>query len=47
MVVAQRGTGKALISLGAIHVHSDGEPFTALTMVSTAFGGEVGAGNVS
>ncbi|HXM63140.1 MAG TPA: hypothetical protein VN950_19920, partial [Terriglobales bacterium] len=26
MVVAECGTGKTLISLGAIHVHSDGSP---------------------
>ena len=33
MVVAECGTGKTLISLGAIHVHSQGSPFTALAMV--------------
>ena len=33
MVVAECGTGKTLISLGAIHVHSKGSPFTALAMV--------------
>src|SRR5439155_17914396 len=33
MVVAECGTGKTLISLGAIHVNSDGNPFTALAMV--------------
>src|SRR6266496_2676981 len=33
MVVAECGTGKTLISLGAIHVHSEGHPFTALAMV--------------
>jgi superfamily II DNA or RNA helicase len=33
MVVAECGTGKTLISLGAIHVHSDGNRFTALAMV--------------
>lgn len=33
MVIAECGTGKTLISLGAIHVHSDGNPFTALAMV--------------
>jgi len=33
MVVAECGTGKTLISLGAIHVHSQGKPFTALAMV--------------
>ena len=33
MVVAECGTGKTLISLGAIHVHSGGSAFTALSMV--------------
>src|SRR5437867_11999958 len=33
MVVAECGTGKTLISLGAIEVHSEGRPFTALAMV--------------
>ena len=33
MVVAECGTGKTLISLGAIHVHRQGSPFTALAMV--------------
>jgi len=33
MVVAECGTGKTLISLGAIQVHSGGGPFTALAMV--------------
>ena len=33
MVIAECGTGKTLISLGAVHVHSDGNPFTALAMV--------------
>lgn len=33
MIVAECGTGKTLISLGAIHVHSEGRPFTALAMV--------------
>src|SRR5579872_708983 len=33
MVVAECGTGKTLISLGAIHVHRQGNPFTALAMV--------------
>jgi hypothetical protein len=33
MVVAECGTGKTLISLGAIHIHSEGKPFTALAMV--------------
>lgn len=32
-VIAECGTGKTLISLGAVHVHSDGKPFTALAMV--------------
>ena len=33
MVVAECGTGKTLISLGAIHVHSEGKRFTGLAMV--------------
>jgi hypothetical protein len=33
MVVAECGTGKTLISLGAIDAHSEGQPFTALAMV--------------
>jgi hypothetical protein len=32
-VVAECGTGKTLIALGAMHVHSAGHPFTALAMV--------------
>src|SRR5467141_2242938 len=32
-VIAECGTGKTLISLGAVHVHSDHKPFTALAMV--------------
>jgi N12 class adenine-specific DNA methylase len=32
-VVAECGTGKTLISLGAIHVHSEGRPYNALAMV--------------
>ena len=32
-VIAECGTGKTLISLGAMHVHSNGRPFTALAMV--------------
>jgi len=32
-VIAECGTGKTLISLGAVHVHSDRRPFTALAMV--------------
>ena len=33
MVVAECGTGKTLISLGAIQVHSKGNPYTAVAMV--------------
>ncbi len=33
MVIAECGTGKTLISLGAMHVHSEGEPFMAIAMV--------------
>src|SRR6202034_2382386 len=33
MVVAECGTGKTLISLGAIYVHHQRSPFTALAMV--------------
>src|SRR6202048_4473734 len=33
MVIAECGTGKTLISLGAIQVHGRGNPFTALAMV--------------
>jgi len=33
MVVAECGTGKTLISLGALHVHSKGGSFTSLAMV--------------
>src|SRR5215469_489624 len=32
-VIAECGTGKTLISLGAVHVHSGPKPFTALAMV--------------
>src|SRR6202165_3625931 len=32
-VIAECGTGKTLISLGAVHVHRDRKPFTALAMV--------------
>jgi hypothetical protein len=32
-VIAECGTGKTLISLGAMYVHRDGRPFTALAMV--------------
>jgi hypothetical protein len=31
-VIAECGTGKTLISLAALHVHSDGHPFTAIVM---------------
>jgi superfamily II DNA or RNA helicase len=33
LVVAECGTGKTLISLGAMHVHHERSPFTALAMV--------------
>ncbi len=33
MVVAECGTGKTLISLGGVHVHSEGRPYTVLAMV--------------
>jgi superfamily II DNA or RNA helicase len=33
MVIAECGTGKTLISLGAIHVHSEGKPSNSLAMV--------------
>ncbi len=33
MVIAECGTGKTLISLGAIHVHSEGKRSTSLAMV--------------
>src|SRR6185312_4666053 len=33
MFVAECGTGKTLMSLAAIHVHSAGKPYTALAMV--------------
>jgi hypothetical protein len=32
-VVAECGTGKTLISLAAVHVHSNGKPYTAIAMV--------------
>jgi len=32
-VIAECGTGKTLISLGAMHAHREGGPFTALAMV--------------
>jgi helicase-like protein len=32
-VIAECGTGKTLISLGAVHAHSDRKPFTAIAMV--------------
>src|SRR5438552_2981007 len=31
-VIAECGTGKTLISLAALDVHSDGRPFTAIVM---------------
>ena len=31
-VIAECGTGKTLISLAALHIHSDGQPFTAIVM---------------
>ena len=31
-VIAECGTGKTLISLAALHVHSDGRPFTGIVM---------------
>jgi superfamily II DNA or RNA helicase len=33
MVVAECGTGKTLISLGGVHIHSQGKAFTTLAMV--------------
>ncbi|MBZ5505120.1 MAG: hypothetical protein LAO78_06515 [Acidobacteriia bacterium] len=33
MFVAECGTGKTLMSLAAVHVHSAGQPYTALAMV--------------
>ena len=32
-MIAECGTGKTLISLGSVYVHSQGKPFTALVMV--------------
>jgi hypothetical protein len=32
-VIAECGTGKTLISLGAVYTHAEGRPFTAITMV--------------
>ena len=32
-VIAECGTGKTLISLGAVYTHSEGKPFTTLAMV--------------
>jgi hypothetical protein len=32
-VIAECGTGKTLISLGAVYTHAEGRPFTALAMV--------------
>jgi len=31
-VIAECGTGKTLISLGAVHTHSEGRPYTSLVM---------------
>ena len=33
LIVAECGTGKTLMSLGAVHVHSQDKPYTALAMV--------------
>lgn len=33
IVLGEMGTGKTLMSLGAIHVHSEGRPYTAIAMV--------------
>lgn len=32
-IVAECGTGKTLMSLGAVHVHADGRPYAAIAMV--------------
>jgi hypothetical protein len=32
-VIAECGTGKTLISLGAVYTHAEGRPFTAIAMV--------------
>lgn len=32
-IIAECGTGKTLMSLGAIHVHANGAPYTAIAMV--------------
>jgi hypothetical protein len=32
-VIAECGTGKTLISLGAVHIHAEGRPFTGIAMV--------------
>jgi superfamily II DNA or RNA helicase len=34
LIIAECGTGKTLMSLGAVHVHSQGKPYTALAMVA-------------
>ena len=47
MVVAECGTGKTLISLGAIHPHRQRSLFTALAMVPPHLVEKVGAGSVS
>jgi superfamily II DNA or RNA helicase len=31
-VIAECGTGKTLISLAGLHIHSNGRPFTAIVM---------------
>lgn len=33
IVLGEMGTGKTLISLGAVHVHSEGQPYTTVAMV--------------
>ena len=35
-VIAECGTGKTLISLGAVHTHSEGRPYTSLVIVMLA-----------
>jgi superfamily II DNA or RNA helicase len=32
-VIAECGTGKTLISLGAVYTHAEGRPFTAIALV--------------
>jgi len=36
-VIAECGTGKTIISLAAVHVHSDGRPFTGIVMAPLDF----------